>query len=101
MRVSVYVPTRDESGNKISYKDTLRNTACFMCAQFGGCTTTTARGNWLNEEHVFTQERVFVVEAYTNDKGAPFLVKHAATLIKSTLNQEAVAYTIDNEMFFI
>lgn len=101
MRVSVYVPTRDKFGNKISYKETLKKATAFMCEKFGGCTTIKAHGYWINAEPKLTSEAVIIVESYTSDARASAWVKYEARMIKEALYQEAVAYTIDNEMLFV
>lgn len=101
--VSIYLPTRDKSGEAVDNSVALNNAKVQMASMFGGFSQSEIIGGWVNESQQLIEERVFVVKSFCEILTAENLSKviELANLIKEELNQECVSIETHEGLMFI
>ena len=101
--VSIYLPTRDKSGQAVDNSVALNNAKVQMASMFGGFSQSEITGGWVNESQQLIEERVFVVKSFCEILTAENLSKviELANLIKEELNQECVSIETHEGLMFI
>ncbi len=102
--VKLYVPTKDQNGNKVNYVPLLKDVVANFCIHFGGATVYNAFGFSKNKEGQTIEERVNVIESYSSLSNIKKYRKDIGTLakmIKIELNQDSVAYVIGTKFITI
>ena len=101
MRVSVYVPKISEEKDK-QVHGRLR---ALFCTHAGGFTIyPSCTGHWLDDKEQEVIDHVVVYETYAQEDKENLLLKNLAVellVIRELLNQDSIAYTIDNQIYFI
>lgn len=101
--VSLYIPTRDKSGQAVDNSVVLHNAKVQMASMFGGFSQSEITGGWVNENQQLIEERVFVVKSFCEILSAENLseVIKLAKLIKEELNQECVSVETHEGLMFV
>jgi hypothetical protein len=101
-KVSVYVPTLQQSGEAV--KDGwVETTAALLSKLFGGSTSSDCVGYWILASGKLQREAVKLVFSYAEkitDDAVDAVYQHSLSM-KSACNQEAVAIEIDGELYFV
>lgn len=97
-QVKVYLPKEADNYDGVLAYTQMRFANCF-----GGFTTYDATGGWVDSNGDTVTEPVTVIESY-NDRSIQTvkeLMEHISLRIFVRTNEDAIAYTIDNKMYFI
>ena len=100
-KVVFYIPS-ESNGQSINNSAVLHYVAKKLSERFGGCTVTDGVGYWENGQGELVSENVKLVYAFGNFKnGIESLFLLLANWIKEQLDQEAVAYEINNHLLMV
>ena len=103
-RVAVYVPSKQQNGDKISNRTAqiskVRNRLSVM---FGGCTSTKAVGSWVLQSGKLQNEPVELCYSFASELTEEHIQQliDIGTGLKQDMNQEAISIEIDGELYFI
>ncbi len=100
-KVSVYVPTLQQSGDAVE-DGWVEKTAALLSGLFGGSTSSDCIGYWILASGKLQRESVKLVFSYAetiDDQAIDKIYNHALSM-KSVLNQEAISVEIDGSMYF-
>jgi hypothetical protein len=103
-QLAVYVPTTvavDRAADTTPY---IERTLAFLGARFGGATSTPAQGVWQSEAVGLVREAVHVVQTYaTGEDLHRYLPEVLAyvKMIKTELQQEAMALEVDHQLMLL
>lgn len=102
MRIAIYIPTDiDEISAYVE------GIAQRLSETFGGCTIVpNCRGFWISKENKLLKDKIAIAIAYTSDSFDTHPANYRRLInivfdIKRDLKQESVAYTIDNQIYFV
>src|SRR3990170_6272581 len=106
VRLCIFFPSKskvDISRKEFIYeKRLLRNS---LIKYFGGVTEYKSKGGWLNGkgeiEEDITVFEVYITKSFFEGKGTRRKLNSTLNFIKGVLGQDAIAYSIDNEIHFI
>ena len=114
MRITVTVPQQINVTNALELEadiavllardvpgETLHEVKHSFSRVYGGFTMHEAFGGWVNPDGELVEERVTVVEAYTDHPTGDQEAYWIARFVRSALYQDAAMYTVDNEAYFI
>ena len=98
-RYTVIVPS-DFNSSGYSREQAQQETEVFLSKLCGGCTTSPARGNYLNDSGVLVKEEVDIVFAYSDKDVADKLRAFAIEACKRW-HQECVAIEHSNALWLV
>lgn len=103
-QLAVYVPTTvavDRAADTTPY---IERTLAFLGTRFGGATSTPARGVWQSEAVGLVREAVHVVQTYATGadlhRYLPEVLAYVK-MIKTELQQEAMALEVDHQLILL
>ena len=96
-QLKMYVP--DNADNA---EDTQEYVNGAMCEQYGGTTVYSATGSWKDPNGRIVTEPVSVYETFTDNSAEKCVsfMDELAYQVKRRTNEDSVAYSINNDMFF-
>jgi len=103
-KVSIYVPSTQQTGEKVTDRAAAIDGTCKLMAElFGGCTHTHAIGTWILENGKPQNEHIEIVYSYAKilyiekiDKVIEWCEE-----LKRQCNQEVVSLEVNGELYFI
>lgn len=103
-QISVFIPTTINVDRKIDTSEYVKRTLELLGKNFGGATSSKAKGVWNSEEAGLVDETIYIVVTYTTDSGLNEYVDDVIDYVremKKELDQEAMAIEIDKKMILI
>ena len=103
-KICVFVPSTVKVSHKINNAKQVNKTLFFMSGLFGGCTTDTARGAWVDQSGALVIEKVDRCCFYCTEKQ---LKEHISTVLaycnslKQEMEQECISLEINNKLCFV
>lgn len=103
-RVEIYVPSTVNVNVEIDNTEYVKKTAELLSECFGGASSELLLGYWVSDTEGLVTEKTTKVYANCTtedlEKHMEKIVKYCEQL-KEELTQEAIAITVNNEMYFI
>lgn len=103
-KVCIYVPSTVNVNTKINNGKQVTKTLSFLAGLFGGCTTETARGAWVDQSGALVTEKVNKCYSFCSEtqltKNIPAVLDYCNTL-KHEMQQECISLEVNNKLFFV
>ena len=103
-KVCIYVPSTVNVNTKINNAKQVAKTLSFLAGLFGGCTTETARGAWVDQSGALVTEKVNKCYSFCSEKQ---LKEHMNDILdycnslKQEMGQECISLEINTKLCFI
>jgi len=103
-KVTVYVPSTTDIDREVDTRHYIDTVASLLSSCFGGATSTPCIGYWNSDTKGLVKEKTTQVFAYADTES---LERHLDSIIdycvvmKETLKQDAIAFELNNQMYFI
>lgn len=95
---TIYLPKHDNDDMPGSYHiaDNIRKEIIgAMTRNFGGCSIVDVNGYWMNDRGIVMRDKVWAIYTITDAKTIEGMIAFYISLIKDSLHQETVMYTIE------
>ena len=103
-KVSIYVPSKQQTGEKVSGRlKQINEVKRELSEMFGGCTTTKAVGNWILNNGKVTAEPVELCYSFAETLDTSHMIKIAQIVqrLKTEMNQERISIEIDGKLYIL
>lgn len=99
--ISVIIPSKTKDGLHLNHKQYINKVLRDLTNMFGGATASgVLTGAYKMESKKIMTENVVQITSFTNSNDFRKLIVYLAKL-KKTMNQESIAYIINNVMYFL
>lgn len=99
--VTVIIPSKTKDGFHLNHKLHINKALQDLAKMFGGATASGILvGAYKMESNKIMTENVVQITSFTNSNDFRKLIVYLAKL-KKTMNQESIAYIINNVMYFL
>lgn len=103
-QAAVIIPSKDKEGKDINQRAIADSAHQYLVAAFGGATELPGIGSWKNDAGEIVKENVLEISSFTNKplREIKKVLAKLGEIIKTTGNQEAVAFRItSNSSFYL
>ena len=105
LKLAIYVPSESNGKNlsKELIKEVEKECLIFLCDICGGCTIYPGTGIWVNNNREIVRENVLVIQSYGEIQTFEIFpkMKEFCLKMKEILEQDAIAFEIDNKLHII
>jgi len=95
---TIYLPKHDNDNSPGSYHiadDIRKEIVGAMVRNFKGCSVTDVDGYWMNTSGILNKDKVWAIYTITDAKTIEGMIAFYISLIKDSLKQDCVMYTIE------
>lgn len=101
LKISITIPSKTKNGETIDNKKVLGAVVASLANRFGGTTTTTGLGSWINDQGQTISESVDIVSTLVDDKKhddgeSIAYCEGLARHVRNSLDQECVLLTAES-----
>jgi hypothetical protein len=100
--VTLIIPSVTKDGVQLDHQKYVTEALQNLTLMFGGATATgIMQGAYQMQSKEIMIENVVQVTSFTDNVELKALVINYLEILKNTMNQESMAYIVNNEMFFL
>ena len=103
-KISIYVPSTVNVDKPIDNSVYVEKTARFLSDAFGGCTCSSAIGNWIASDKTLVSEKVVVCYAFCDVVSYYKMLKAVYSFARelcAEMSQECISVEFNNKLAFV